>query len=78
MATQASSDLKLKAVKHYFKVNNYVEVCKILRMTIIKIILFMLTTKIIIKINKQVKNHQNTENLKFINIKNRHLKYAPL
>ncbi len=29
MTTQASSDLKVKAVKHYHKVNNYAEVCKI-------------------------------------------------
>jgi len=29
MATQVSSDLKIKAVKHYHKVNNYAEVCKI-------------------------------------------------
>jgi transposase-like protein len=29
MTTQASSDLKLKAIKHYHKVNNYAEVCKI-------------------------------------------------
>jgi transposase len=43
-----------------------------------KITLFMLTIKIIIKIRKQIKSLQNTENPKFIKIKNRHLKYAPL
>jgi hypothetical protein len=44
----------------------------------IKIILFMRIIKIIIRIRKEVKNRQNVENLKFIKIKNRHLKYAPL
>ena len=29
MSKQFSSDLKLKAVKYYYKVNNYAEVCKI-------------------------------------------------
>jgi transposase len=29
MPTQASSDLKLKAVKYYYKVNNYSKVCDI-------------------------------------------------
>ena len=29
MPTQASSDLKLKAVKYYYKVNNYSKVCEI-------------------------------------------------
>jgi transposase-like protein len=29
MTTQASSDLKLKAVKYYYKVNNYSKVCDI-------------------------------------------------
>jgi transposase len=29
MVSQASSDLKLKAVKYYYKVNNYSKVCKI-------------------------------------------------
>jgi len=43
-----------------------------------KIILFMHMIKIIIKIKKQVKNYQNTENQKFIKIKSRHLKCALL
>jgi len=42
-----------------------------------KITLYMLIIKNIILI-KLVGNQQNTENLKFTNIKNRHLKYAPL
>ena len=29
MVRQASSDLKLKAVKYYYKINNYSKVCKI-------------------------------------------------
>ena len=29
MTKQSSSDLKLKAVEYYYKVNNYSQVCKI-------------------------------------------------
>ena len=38
----------------------------------------MRITKIFIKVRKVVKNQVNVENLKFTNLKNRHLKYAPL
>ena len=36
----------------------------------------MLITKIFIKVRNVVKNQVNIGNLKFINLKNRHLKYA--
>ena len=38
----------------------------------------MLITKIFIKVRRIVKNQVNIGNLKFINFKNWHLKYAPL
>ena len=137
MSKQFSSDLKLKAVKYYYKVSNYSKVCdifqcserslkrwieryekyntvdriprkegsykikkehiKFIKETIknnndihIKVLFLLLKNKFpdlnisrqyihdIIRDNNITRKRANIENLKFINLKNRHLKYAPL